>query len=299
MGNQPNKLKPIFLIIGLVLVLGGGGFAIWMVMKKEEEPTETTTTNTQEQAPVGGRRNVTGIVDPEDLQHSSLSTSKDNKDRERPTYEAVLATSPEGQQLIEDRVKKIQLHSLDADTVRARYNIGRGLTDVSAFSTKAVADIGKMFALVPGVIQGDPLTYPVYGKYESKGEMLRADLEEFLNKDWSGYNLTEKRHGGNAWWLDSVGLNLMYGNQNAYVHTADQIWWYKADRAGLDFYKVLNGHDVSDRRLLEKKHWKGIFNAGGAYKLAEIWLREMDKFDKVTREEAKDALELEGKIRLL
>lgn len=293
--TQAQNLKPIFLILGLLLVLGGGGFAIWMVMKKEDQPQERIAANTEEQALVSGRQDVTNLYTEEQLSHTGL-VNHQGPDR-TPEYTATLVDSNEGKRLIEARMEKIQLHLNDADFIRAKHQIGKGLVDATAFSHKALDNIGKMFALIPGVTQGNHLTYPVYGKFETKGEMLRGDLEEFLGRSWNGYNLTEHRHSGSSWWLDSVGLNLMYGNQNAYVHTADQIWWYKADRNGLDFYKVLNGHDVGDHRLLDKKYGKGVFNAGGAYKLAEIWLREMDKFDKVTRQEAITALEKEGLIR--
>lgn len=286
-----NKPKIMFLLLGLLVVLAAGSTALWFVLKKPSTPSKPK--EQAQQPTVTGRINASGFYTAEELAHSALSSGqKENK----PNYEPVLMTSQEGQRLILDRMRKIQLNKADADKVRAKHLVGRTLVDTNSFNSKALTHINKMFAQLPNVVEGDFLTYPVYGKFETEGEALRNDLKNFLSKSWDGYNLTEHRHGGDSHWLGSVELNLIYGNQNSFVHSADNIWWGVLDRDGLNFYKAINGHDVPDGRLLEKWNGKGVFNAGGAYKLAQNWLKELDFFDKVTREEAIDALEEEGLI---
>jgi hypothetical protein len=291
---KPKNLKIPLLIIALVVILGAGGFGIWSITRKEDEqPTERQEGS--QAPPVGGRNDVSNLYTEEELQHSALfnNESPDNT----PQYEAVLMTSDEGLNLIQDRMRKIQLNKKDADFIRAKHNVGRTLVNNSAFSTKANQAIAKMFGFVAGATEGNYKTYPVYGKFETEAAPLRSDISNFLAKDGQGYNLSELRHGGNRWWFGSVGLNLMYGNASSNLHSADQIWWYKADREGLDFYKLINGHDVEDRRLLDKRNGQGVFAAWGMYSLVKNWRDAMDYFDKVTREEAITALEREGLIK--
>ena len=294
---QSHKLKLPLLILVIVLVLGGGGFAIWMVTKKEEE--EIIVQAPQEGAespPVSGRTDVTNLYTDEELQHSALVNEE--LPNRTPEYEAVLMNSNEGKKLIEDRIRKIQLNIKDSDLIRAKHHVGRTLVGNRIFNTKANKAIEKMFALVDGTIGGEYLTYPVYGKYETEAAPLRADIENFLSKDGQGYNLTSLRHGGNAWWFGSVGLNLMYGNKKSHFHSADKIWWYKASRSGLNFFKLVNGHDFDDKVLVDKKrNGKGVFAAWNMYNLVKEWKSAMDHFDQVTKEEAIRALEREGLIK--
>ncbi len=295
--DKANNLKLPLLLLAIVLILGGGGFAIWMVTKKEEDKVPEQRKGGAA-PPVQGRTDATSLYTEAELQHSGL-VNKDSPDK-TPEYSAVLMTSPDGLRLIRDRMEKIQLNKKDADFVRAKHKVGRTLVGNRAFSTAANKAIDKMFGLVDGATGGQYLTYPVYGKFEPDADPLRADIENFLSKDGQGYNLTSVRHGGNAWWFGSVGLNLMYGNKSSHLHSADQIWWYKADREGLDFFKLVNGHNVDDRRMVdEKRNGKGVFAAWGMYNLVKEWKAQMDFFDKVTRLEAIAALEREGLIRRL
>lgn len=295
---QSQKFKVPLLIFVLVLVLGGGGFAIWMVTKKEDEET-TTQTPEGAKTLVGGRTDASSLYTDEELAFSGLVN--EDAPNKTPEYEAVLKDSKEGQKLIEDRMRKIQLNKKDADFIRAKHSVGRTLVGNKLFSTKANRAIDKMFALVDGTTGGNYKTYPVYGKYETEAAPLRADIKNFLSKDGQGYNLTSVRHGGNAWWFGSVGLNLMYGSNHAHVHTADKLWWYKGGkegREGLDFFKLVNGHNVEDRTLVDKKrNGKGVFAAWGMYNFVKEWRSAMDFFDKVTKEEAITALEREGLIK--
>lgn len=294
--DKANKVKLPLLILAIVLVLGGGGFAIWMVTKKEDESVQEQRQEGAEKAPVSGRQDVSNLYTEEQLQHTGLVN--ENSPDKTPEYSAVLMTSKDGLRLIADRMQKIQLNKKDADFIRAKHQVGRTLVNNKAFSSKANKAIDKMFGLVDGTTAGNYKTYPVYGKYETEAAPLRADIENFLSKDGQGYNLTSLRHGGNRWWFGSVGLNLMYGNKSSHLHSNDDIWWYKASRSGLDFYKLVNGHNVEDKRLAdEKRNGKGVFAAWGMYNLIKEWKAQMDFFDKVTREEAIAALEREGLIR--
>ena len=292
--NQPNsqKLKLPLLIVVIILVLGGGGFAIWMVTKKEDEQT---TTQAPEGATALGRTDASSFYSEEDLQHSALVNTDlpDNK----PDYEAVLMDSSEGKKLIEDRMAKIQLNKKDSDFVRAKHQVGRTLVGNKAFSSKANGAIAKMFGLIEGTTAGQYLTYPVYGRFETEGAPLRADIENFLSKDGYGYNLSQKRHSGNAWWFGSINLNLMYGSTSSYLHSADKIWWGQGSKSGLSFFKTVNSHDRKDKELLKMKGVRGVYNAWGIYSLVKIWLAEMDRFDQVTKQEAITALEREGLIK--
>lgn len=310
---QAHKLKLPLLILVIVLVLGGGGFAIWMATKKEEETIEQP----QEGAklpPVGGRRDVSDIYTDEELAHSAL-VDESLPDR-TPEYEAVLIDSKEGKKLIENRMKKIQLHIVDSDKLRKKHHVGRTLVGNKIFNTKANKAIEKMFGLVKGTTGGNYLTYPVYGRFETEAAPLRADIENFLSKDGQSYNMSQKRGSGSAWWFGSVGLNLMYGSNKAHVHSADKLWWYqggKEARNGLDFFKLVNGHNVEDRRLLEMKMKNGkkvfdvfqiglpgvtgIFAAWSMYNFVKEWRSAMDHFDLVTEQEAITALEREGLIK--
>jgi len=293
--EKSNKLKIPLLIIALLVVFGGGSFAIWSITRKEEdEETESQIDGT----PVGGRLDATNFYTAEELNNNQLFDKK-SPDL-TPEYKAVLVSSTQGKQLVKDRAKKIQLSKVSSDLVRAKHDVGRTLVNNSAFSASANKEIAKMFGLIDGTTAGQWLTYPVYGQYETEAAPLRADIENFLAKDGQGYNLTNKRHSGNRWWFGSVGLNLMYGNSDSHLHTADNIWWGKLDRDGVDFFKKVNGHDTTDKHLVDKKkNGQGVFAAWGIYTLVKNWKAEMDYFDEVTRQEAIEVLEKEGMIRLL
>lgn len=311
---QAHKLKIPLLILALIVVLGGGGFAIWMVTRKEDD-NEQEQLEVGKKPPVSGRLDATQLYTEEELAFSGLVD--ENSPDYTPEYTAVLMTSTEGKRLIETRMRKIQQNKKDSDFIRAKHKVGRTMFNNSAFSTKANKAIQKMFSLVDQTDGANYLTYPVYGKYETDGPTLRADIDEFLSKDGQGYNMSMKRNGGNPWWFGSVGLNLMYGSKDAYVHSADQIWWAHIEgdkgRKGLDFFKLVNGHNVSDHRLLEMRlpnggtvfdhrlinqpGVKGIFAAWGMVDLVKKWRNEIDYFNKVTRDEAIAALEREGLLR--
>lgn len=298
--NQLSKLKIPLLIIALLVILGGGGFAIWSVTRREDQGTERR--EGAEGSPVGGRVDASGLYTAEELAYNPLFD--ENSPDRTPEYEAVLVTSSEGHRLIEDRMRKIQTHRPTIDKIRLTHQIGRNLVNNTLFSPQANKAVQKMFDLVDGVTGSNYKTYPVYGKFEPNGAALKADINNFLAQDGQGYNVSNARHKGNAWWFGSVYLNLMYGSNKSHLHSVDKIWWGAGGqemRDGLDFFKLVNGHDVSDHRLLKgtPDGKQGIFAAWNMYNFVKQWKAAIDHLDTVTRQAAIDALEKEGKIRLI
>lgn len=315
MDKVSNKTKTGILILVIVLVLAGGGFAAWKVLgtNKDDEPPQEQ--GEQEQLPpITGRIDATSEETKmltKDLVKKLLGQQKQDPNKPPPT--GVLQTSDEGKRLIEERMKDLQQVKETSDQIRAVYNVGRTLVDTSSWTTKAIDAIGNMFGQLHNVDKDNYLTYPIFGKYETKGKPLRDELQRFLDQDWRGYNLSMKRHQGDAHWIGELSLNLIYGSQDAFVHSADNIWWYaggESARKGLDFFKAVNGHDIEDRRLLEmqtrngKKVFDtlqinepgtiGIFGAGVMYAFVKSWLNEMHYFDAVTEQTAIAALVAEG-----
>ncbi|MBL4650556.1 MAG: hypothetical protein JKY03_12565 [Aureispira sp.] len=300
MDKPSNNTKTGILILVIVLVLFGGGFAAWKILgtKEEELPPPTEEQEQEQLPPVTGRRDASSEenkVLTEDLVKKLLGQNEPNPDNPAPT--AVLQSSKEGQLLIEERTRNIQLSEGAADSVRAIYHVGRTLVDTSSWTNKAISAISGMFAQLHNVEKDNYLTYPIFGKYETKGAPLRAELQRFLDQSWEGYNVTNKRHSGSAHWIGQLSLNLIYGSQNSYVHTEDEIWWLnqgQSVRDGLDFYKAVNGHDVGDRRLLKKVQDRPVYNAGVMYAFVQSWMKEMDYFDAVTEQTAIAGLIGEG-----
>lgn len=321
MANKPStpatnsSLKQGLFILLVFLVIGAGSFGIWRVLrpKTPEDTNDGTSNKTQEKPPITGRQNATNRYTAEQLAWTALNAGNNKNTNNNsgggsgsgsgsgndapppPPPKAVWIDSKEGEQLIKERTERIQMNTSDLDFLRAKYEVGRSLVDTQSFTADQMKAIDKLFSQVVGVISGDYLTYPIYGRYERDGAALQRDLKTFLDKDWRGYNLTDThRHGGDAHWLGSISLNLIYGNQNSHVHTGDQIWWYKADREGLDWYKQMNGHNVEDKRLPEVRNGIVSFAAGGAYMLAKKWLKECEYLDQICELEAKEALLSEG-----
>lgn len=299
MDKVSNKTKTGILILVIVLVLAGGGFAAWKVLgtNKDDEPPQEQ--GEQEQLPpITGRTDATSEETKmltKDLVKKLLGQQKQDPNKPPPT--GVLQTSDEGKRLIEERMKDLQQVKETSDQIRAVYHVGRTLVDTSSWTPKAIDAIGNMFGQLHNVDKDNYLTYPIFGKYETKGKPLRDELQRFLDQSWDGYNVTNKRHSGSAHWIGQLSLNLIYGSQNEYVHTEDEIWWLnqgQSVRDGLDFYKAVNGHNVGDRTLLKKVKGRPVFNAGVIYAFVQSWMNEMYYFDAVTEQTAIAALVAEG-----
>lgn len=303
------------LIVVVVLILASGGFAVWKVLGTKEDERSTSINQEQEVLPpITGRTDATSEetnIMTKDLVQRLLG--QQTIDPNKPPPIAVLQTSKEGKALIEERVRDLQMNETTSNKIRAVHQVGRTLVDTSSWTTKAINAIGNMFGQLHNVDKDNFLTYPIFGKYETKGAPLRAELQGFLDQDWRGYNLSMKRHQGSAHWIGQLSLNLIYGSQDAHVHSADNIWWGvggESARKGLDFFKAVNGHDVKNKRLLEmqdrngkKIHnnlqinqsgTRGIFGAGVMYAFVQSWMNEMDYFDDVTEQTAIMALIKEG-----
>jgi hypothetical protein len=299
MDKSKNNTKTGILILVIVLVLFGGGFAAWKILGTKEEETPPPPEQEQEKLPpITGRKDASSEenkVLTEDLVKKLLGQQE--RDPNKPAPTAVLQSSKEGKALIEERMRHIQMNEGAADNVRAVHHVGRSLVNTSSWTSKAIAAISNMFAQLHNVEKDNYLTYPVFGKFETKGEPLRAELQLFLDQSWEGYNVTKKRHSGDAHWIGQLSLNLIYGSDSAYVHTEDEIWWLnqgQSVRDGLDFYKAVNGHDVDDRRLLKKVQDRPVYNAGVMHAFVQSWLNEMYYFDAVTKQTAIAALVAEG-----
>lgn len=303
--DKPSS-KVGILIFVIVLVLLGGGFAAWKVLgtKEEEEiPVQEQRMEGEKLPPITGRDDVssgaTNLMTKELIDKILGNQEPDPNAAPLPPIIAVGQTSEDGKRLIVERMKEIQLNKGASDTVRAVHHVGRTLVDTSSWTTKAIAAISKMFAQLHNVEKDNYLTYPIFGKHETKGAPLRAELEAFLAQSWQGYNVTNQRHSGDAHWIGQLSLNLMYGSQNSYVHSEDEIWWLnqgQSVRDGLDFYKAVNGHDVGDRQLLKKVRGKAVYSAGVMYAFVQSWIAAMDYFDIVTEQTAIAALIKEGAL---
>lgn len=299
--EKPSSRTGILIFV-IVLVLAGGGFAAWKVLgTKEDTESPPPQEQTQEKLPpITGRKDASSEANTiltKDLVTKLLGQQK--RDPNEPPPTAVLQTSEEGKVLIEERMRDIQMNEGASDNVRAVHKVGRTLVDTSSWTSKAIDAISGMFAQLHNVEKDNYLTYPIFGKHETKGKPLRAELQRFLDQSWSGYNVTNQRHSGDAHWIGQLSLNLIYGSQNSYVHTEDEIWWMnqgQSVRDGLDFYKAINGHDVPDRTLLKKVQGKPVYNAGVMHAFVQSWMNEMYYFDAVTEQTAIAALIAEGHL---
>lgn len=293
--------KTGLLIAVILLVLVGGGFAAWKVLGTNKDDEEPVQEQRQEQLPpITGRKDAsseaTNILT-KDLVAKLLGNQKDPNAPPPPKPVAVLQNSEAGKALIQERMKYIQMNEGAADEVRAIHKVGRTLVDTSSWTSQAIEAISGMFAQLHQVEKNNYLTYPIFGKYETKGEPLRKELQRFLAQSWDGYNVTNQRHSGDAHWIGQLSLNLMYGSQNAYVHSEDEVWWMnqgESVRKGLDFFKAVNGHNVSDRELLKRVHGRPVYNAGVMHAFVKSWMAEMEYFDRVTEQTAIAALIAEG-----
>jgi hypothetical protein len=299
MENQPNKTP--LLILGLVLILAVGGFAIWKVLRpKEEEETlvqekkETTT----ETPVITGRNNVSNQnhgLTKEQIEflfaNNNSSFNSGNTGNEPPPQqtEPLYINGTRARALIVAKAEHLQSKVTVMDIIRAKYDIGKELINFNSDTQKA---IDSLFSKVPGVdITSDPdkryLTFPIYGKHESQGIPLRTDLQKLLDRGWEGLNLSNKRDSTMPWWLPSIQLNLLLGTTISTTISADNIWWYWGQRSELDYYKDFNGHQVDDRWLVKVTNkGKAAYPAGNLYTFVQRWVEAIDRLNKVTEWEA-------------
>lgn len=299
MENQPNKTP--LLILGVLLILAVGGFAIWKVLrpKKDEEVTSQDKKESSEQTPVITGRNNASSQNPgltkEQVaflfanNNSSFNSGNTGNEPPPKQVEPLYINGTRARALIVAKAEHLQSKVAVMDIIRAKYDIGKELINFNTDTQKA---IDSLFSKVPGVdVTSDPakryLTFPVYGKYETQGPALRADLQKLLDRGWEGLNLSNNRDQTMPWWLPSIQLNLLLGTTISSTISADNIWWYWGQRSELDFYKDFNGHQVDDRWLVKiEPNGKAAYPAGNLYTFVERWVDAMDHLDKVTEWEA-------------
>ncbi|WMX13227.1 hypothetical protein [Aureispira sp. CCB-E] len=299
MENPTNKTP--LLVIGLLLILALGGWAVWAVLrpKKEEEPTVTTKKETAASTPaVTGRNNVssqnTGLTKEQIAflfghNNSSFNSGNTGNENQPKQKEPLYIKGTRAQALITAKAEHLQSKVAVMDIIRAKYDIGRELIKFNSDTQKA---IDQLFDKVSGVdVHSDPakryLTFPIYGKHESQGPALRSDLQKLLDRGWEGLNLSNKRDPTMPWWLPSVQLNLLLGTTVSTTISADNIWWYWGQRSELDFFKDFNGHQVDDRWLVKvNDNGKAAYPAGNLYTFVQRWVEAIDQLNKVTEWEA-------------
>lgn len=300
MENQPNKTP--LLILGLVLILAVGGFAIWRVLrpkKEDEAPSKEKVENTTNPTPViTGRNNVSsqnhGLTKEQIaflFANNNSSFNSGNTGNEPPPKQAdpLYINGTRARALIVAKAEHLQSKVAVMDIIRAKYDIGKELINFNTDTQKA---IDSLFSKVPGVdVTSDPakryLTFPVYGKQETQGPALRKDLQRLLDRGWQGLNLSDKRDKTMPWWLPSIQLNLLLGTTISSTISADNIWWYWGQRSELDFFKDFNGHQVDDRWLVKiNDNGTPAYPAGNLYTFVERWVDAIDHLNKVTEWEA-------------
>ena len=299
MENQASKFKLPLILLAIVLVLGGGGYAIWRVLRKDNGDGEQPETANTEEPPLTGRENVSNQnpgLTYEDIQN--LFSLKDpsfgnnggsgggggggTKTPPPPLY----IKSAQAQELIKAKAERIQANEQVMNIIRAKYDIGRALID---FNVTSQFSIDSLMLKVAGTDfdRSDPkryLNYPIYGTHEPRGDQARKELQNFLDQDKTGYTLANARHSGAPWWIPSIQVNLLIGTDTANTPTADQVWWSAANRQEVDWFKAMNGIWVNDNQLTEGNppwYW-----AGTTYTFVERWVEAIDRLDLVTEWEA-------------
>lgn len=289
------------LIVGLIILLIGGGFGLWMFLKPKSTKEELEST---EEDALTGRMDVSdqnpgltaeqiqflfGNSDNSFTNPNSGGGSNDSNNENNNTTPPLFIKSFDAQQLISAKAERMQANEGIMDIIRAKYDIGRTLID---FNSDAQGAIDSMFSKVAGVnISSNPskryLTYPIYRTHEPRGATARSELQNILNLDIKGFTLSNARHGGEPWWVPSVQVNLLIGTDKQATWSADKIWWFKADRADVDWYKAMNGQWKGDRILLERKlNGEPKYWATNMRTFVQRWVEAIDRLDLVTEWEA-------------
>ncbi|MGH1338725.1 MAG: hypothetical protein ACRBFS_21605 [Aureispira sp.] len=293
-----NTTKNILLVLLIVVILATGIFAVRKVLKGKDPSDEQESTGS-DAAPVGGNKADYGFT-AEQLNHDTIIRSG-----EQPTYQAEMEHSAEGQRLIQQEMQRIQTEKdVGLAEIRQKHQIGKYLFTTAELGVKGNEVVRKAISKLQNVDINNYDTYPIYGKYQAKGKLLRADLERFVNrpkKEQYRYNFTKYRHWDKEWWwFGSVRLNIMLFTTDAHLPSNDNVWFSKVDRKGMDNFKAVNGHKkASDQDLL--KFWrndmiKGVFNAFGAVAFCKAWLAELDRLDQMTYNTAVSNLVFLGRL---
>lgn len=298
-----DKTRLLFLIVAVLIVIIIGGLAIAKLLRGQAVQKE----GGQEK---GKRSFVTGREDPR--QHFSaeeLTYDSSTNKGITPNYQPVLVHSVEGRRLIEAQMKHIMTANPKGYLkLRGKHRVGEKLVNITAFSPEANAAIRKMFGYVTQTDPNNPATYPIYGKYEKQGQLLRQELEAFLALDPKRLHLGQGRHE-HAGWLSSVHLNLMMLTTVPRLPSLKTLrgnWATGADREGLINFARINGHEQKHIPFFHQVQQTGgdLFNpimdvpykAYGNRVFAQLWLAEMDRLDENIRWEAMQKLIKDGRL---
>ncbi len=288
----PKAKKTFWLWLIPLLLLAAAGISYFTLKNKEDRGAADSPPPNREG--LGGRSDPgpPSLSEEEQLKNLGL-------DKERPESQAppVYADSEEGKRLTEQRAEKLQMNETTANWIRSNYKVGRSMVENQVFKPQAVEAIKSMFGQIQGVDPEKYWTYPIYGRWETGGQQLRNELENYKKHPWDEFNLTDNRTKTSDWFINSLTLNLLMGNRENYTPNAWQIRVEQAKhRQGLDFYKKVNNHNVKDDRLISefKSDGRAMFAAGGVSKLVDYWIKAIDYYDKVTLMAAKEALINEG-----
>ncbi|BDS12738.1 hypothetical protein [Aureispira anguillae] len=186
------------------------------------------------------------------------------------------------------------------DAIRSLYDIGRPMIETHSDAQQCIYEMFSKLAYIDYTSYPDRryLAFPIYGTFEPKGKLYRAELKNILDRGWEGLNLTHSRDSSAPWWCREIGLNLLVGTTVSNTPKTDNVWRSWAPRSELDFYKGFNRHWVQDADLADvfiNRHntqqvvWKdhpdarAAYCATGMYEFVEDWVREIDRLDEVTR----------------
>lgn len=315
---KPSKGGSTALIVVLIVILLGGGLGIfWALKPKTKDDEEKKTPASTNSGSVGGRNNTSSsnpglTADQIAFLFGNSSGGFNNGNgggtTPPPAPKPIYIYSNRGQELIREKMERLQSREDIMDIIRAKYNTGLSMMGSSQDEQEA---IDQLFGQLRNMDwSADParryLKFPVYGTHEQRGAKYRQDLQLLLDAGWEGLNLSYRRDSRARWWLPNIGLNLMVGTTSSFTPSHDDVWFsHIAVRDHIDFFKRFNSFWVSDQQLTEcvdkdNRNWTvhpyhhanatGAYCGGKQYSFAERWLAEIDRLDQVTEWEAIRAL---------
>lgn len=311
--KKANQRPSTLLIVLLFILLIGGGVGVYFALKPKSTDDDQTNGQPNDQGGARGRNNVSGkkyglTADQVEFLLGQSSGAFNNGSGNGEPPKPIYVYSQRGQELIREKMQRMQSNEDVMDLIRAKYNTGLSLMGSTSDEQQA---IDQMFGQLEDMDwSADPtrryLKFPVYGTKEHRGAKYRHDLQRFVDAGWQGFNLSYRRDSNAYWWLPNIGLNLMVGTTSAFTPSHDDVWFsHSGVRTHIDFFKRFNSYWVSDQQLTEcvdrynrsvvvhphhHANATGSYCGGKIYSFAERWLEEIDRLDRVTEWEAIRAL---------
>jgi hypothetical protein len=320
----PKKGISTGLIILLIVVLIGGGVGVFIALKPKDKDEGDTTKKPTGQGGAEGRDDVSNqnpglSSDQIDFLFGNSSggfnsgsnnnnSNNNNNTPPPPPPKPIYIYSNQGQELIREKMERLQSRDDIMNIIRAKYNTGLSLMGSSTDEQRAIDELFGQLSNMDW--SADPshryLKFPIYGTKEHRGTKYREDLQLLVDAGWEGFNLSYRRDKNARWWLPNIGLNLMVGTTSSWTPSHDDVWFsHSGARSHIKFFKRFNSFWVSDQQLTDcvDKNNRNVVvhphhhaNATGAYcggkqfSFAEKWIAEIDRLDKVTEWEAIRAL---------